>query len=63
MEGRVTSEPVSEMGFRGPGKLPSDSKMFMDGVGSIRAPFRARIGRNFGFCPSAGFSADVVLRY
>ena len=63
LEGRVTSEPVSEMGFFVNRELRSDSKTFMDDVGSLRVPFRARIVRNFGFCPSAGFSGDVVLRY
>jgi hypothetical protein len=30
LEGRVTSEPVSEIGFSWAGELPSDSKTFMD---------------------------------
>ena len=51
VEGRVTSEPVSEVGFFGPGELRPDSKPFMDDTGSVRAPFRARISRNFGFVP------------
>jgi len=63
LEGRVTSEPVSEVGFFGAGKLRPDSKTFMDDTGSVRALFRARISRNFCFCPSADFSADIVLSY
>src|SRR6516164_7222427 len=62
LEGRVTSEPVSEMGFSGAGELQSDSKTFMDDVGSVRAPFRPE-SAGIWFCPSTGFSGDVVLRY
>ena len=43
LEEAVRSEPVSEMGFSGTGELGSDSKPFMGGAGSVRAPFRARI--------------------
>lgn len=63
LEGRVWSEPVSEMGIFRAGELRLDSKTIMDDVGSVRAPFWAQIGRNSGFCPSAGFSGEVVLRY
>ena len=51
LEGRVTSEPVSEVGFSGAGELRPDSKTFMDDTGSVKAPFRAQISRNFGFVP------------
>jgi hypothetical protein len=47
------------MGFSWAGELPSDSKTFMDDVGSVGVPFRARIGRNFDFCPSGW----VLRRY
>ena len=42
LEGRVRSEPVSEMGFLGR-ELRLDSKTFMDDVGSVRALFGAWI--------------------
>ena len=62
-EGRVTSEPVSEMGFSGTGKLRSDSKTFMGWCRKRKGTIPARIGQNFGFCHSAGFPGDVFLRY
>ena len=41
LEGRVTSEPVSEMGFfGGPGNYGPIPRRLWDGVGSVRAPFR-----------------------
>ena len=63
LEGRVTSEPVSEMGFFGGPGLPSDSKTFMGWCRKRTGTIPARIGRNFGFCPSAGFPGDIFLRY
>ena len=63
LEGRVTSEPVSEMGFSGAGELPSDSKTFMDDGRKRKGTISAQIGRNFGFAPRLGSSGDVVLRY
>jgi hypothetical protein len=54
LEGRVTSEPVSEMGFSGAGELRSDSNTFMDDgrkrKGTISGPNRPE----FWFCPSTG---------
>jgi hypothetical protein len=44
LEEAVWSEPVSETGFFGPGELRLDSKTFIDGIGIVKAPFRARIG-------------------
>src|SRR5215813_14701466 len=38
LEGRVRSEPVSEVGAFGAGELRRDSKTFMDDFGSVRAP-------------------------
>ena len=35
-------------------ELRSDSKAFINDVGSVRVPFRARIGRNFAFVPRLG---------
>ena len=49
--------------FRGTGKLRSDSKTFMGWCRKRKGTIPARIGRNFGFCPSAGFPGDIFLRY
>ena len=49
LEGRVTSEPVSEMGFFMNRELRSDSKTFMDDVGSLRVPFRGPDRPEFWF--------------
>ena len=45
LEGAVTSEPVSESGMR----IRGDSEGFIDGFGSIKREFWARIGSNFVF--------------
>ena len=51
LEGRVTSEPVSESGIFRARELRPDSETFMDDTGSVRAQFSGRISRNFGFVP------------
>src|SRR6516165_8022638 len=48
--------------FRGTGKLGSDSKTFMGWCRKRKGTIPARIGRNFGFCHSAGFPGDIFLR-
>jgi len=57
--GGVSSEPVSELGFSGPGDSGPDSKTFVDDNGSVRGPFRTRIGRNLDFFTSVDRSCDV----
>ena len=57
LEGRVTSEPVSETGFSGPRNYGLIPRRFVEDIESIRASYRAGIGRNFGLCPWAAFPA------
>jgi hypothetical protein len=60
LEGRVRSEPVSEMGFFWAGNYGFGSKTFMDDVGSGRALFSGLDRPNFAFVPLGCFPCDVV---
>ena len=60
LEERVSSEPVSEVGFSGLA-IRHDSERFMDDNRSGKRLFRARKRRNFSLCPLAASPAISIL--
>jgi hypothetical protein len=60
LEERVSSEPVSEVGFPGLA-IRDDSERFMDDNRSGKRLFRARKRRNFSLCPLAASPAISIL--
>jgi hypothetical protein len=60
--GGVSSEPVSELGFSGAMGFRPDSNTFVDDSGSVRRPFRTRIGRNLGLFTSGRAAPAMCLK-
>src|SRR6516162_5537700 len=48
---RWRGESEANQSLNRAGELGPNFKTFMDHIGSVRAPFRARIGRNLAFVP------------
>ena len=57
LEGRVTSEPVSEMGFSEAKELRPDSKTFLDDAGSVRGGYFGLVGRSLVCVPRLASAA------